>query len=211
MTERAKIGLFVRGLHNGGIEKVFESYYAHMDLSNYEVHVITHMENDQKKVAVFEQMGCKVHELSKLHGHKITEKNINEYCKLFKEIDFKIVHNNTPDNLLALYFAKRNNVPIRILHAHNVYSLAYQNRNCITKKLYRLGFDYNATLATSLIAVSREAALSAFGQREYVFLPNAIETKKFKYDERVRKVLRDELNLSGTFCIGHVGRYEGDV
>ena len=207
------MALIIRGFHSGGIEKVFESYFSHMDLSPYEIHVITHMKNDPAKKKIFTDMGCQIHELSKLHGHKLTFANIREYKELFAQNQFDIVHNNMPDNLLPLWFAKRSKVPCRILHAHNIYTSGYEKKNPIAVKLYMAGFAINTANATVLIGVSKEAARSAFGEKNMknvMILPNAIEVDRYRFQSDLRIKMRKSLDIEDKFVIGHIGRYEND-
>lgn len=214
MSKKRPIAVFIRGFHNGGIEKVFETYFTHMDLSEYDIHVVTHMANDSTRKAIFEELGCTIHEFSRLRGSKLTRQNLKEYKELFGRYNFDIVHNNMPDNMLPLLFAKAKKVPIRILHAHNVYIAALEKRLPLVAIVYKMGFFINAAQATVLIGVSEDAAISTFGRknrRRSIILPNAIEVHQFEYDEAVRKTVRKRMGLEGSLCIGHVGRYESDV
>lgn len=210
-NRKIKVAVFIRGFHNGGIEKVFESYFSHMDLSIFEIHMVTHMKNDPDKKKIFTDMGCQVHELSKVHGHKLTAQNIKEYKRLFEQNQFDVVHNNMPENLLPLWFAKRKKVPYRILHAHNIYTAGYEKKNPIITKLFMMGFALNTANATKLIGVSKDAARSAFGEthmKDVIILPNAIEVEKYRFRPEVRERMRRELCLEDKYVIGHIGRYE---
>lgn len=211
---KKRIALFIRGFHHGGIEKVFESYFTHMDLSLFEIHVITHLENDPARAETFRSMGCIIHELSPVHGHKLTVRNLKEYRALFKNSTFDVVHNNMPENLLPLHFAKKAGVPVRILHAHNNYRANWKNKNPLKQKAFAAGFALNAAQATHLIAVSRVAAESAFGAKhaqQAFLLPNAIDVRHLAFNEEMREKMRSELEISNKICLGHVGRYENDA
>lgn len=208
---KTKIALIIRGFHRGGIERVFEEYYSHMDLSPYEIHIITNMENIPEVQEKFEKMGCIIHALSPMKGHRFSLKNIKEYDEIMKNGHFDVVHNNVPDNLFPLYFAKKYKVPKRILHSHNIYTEDFAKKKKIVADLYRLGFKMNASNATHLISVSRRAAESAFAKRasEAVLLKNAITIDKFAFNSAVREVIRAQLGIGeGQILFGHVGRYE---
>ena len=211
---KKRVALFIRGFHHGGIEKVFESYFAHMDLSPFEIHVITHLENDPARMDAFRSMGCIIHELSPVHGHKLTKQNLKEYRALFKNSTFDVVHNNMPENLLSLYFAKKTNVPVRILHAHSNYRANWKCKNLLMQKVFAAGFALNAAQATHLIAVSRVAAESAFGAKraqQAFLLPNVIDVRHFAFNKEMREKMRSELGIDNRVCLGHVGRYENDA
>ena len=211
---KKRIALFIRGFHHGGIEKVFESYFTHMDLSPFEIHVITHLKNDPARAEIFRSMGCIIHELSPVHGHKLTVRNLKEYRALFKNSTFDVVHNNMPENLLPLHFAKKAGIPVRILHAHSNYRANLKDKNPLKQKAFAAGFALNAAQATHLIAVSRVAAESAFGAKhaqQAFLLPNAIDVRHFAFNEETREKMRSELGISNKICLGHVGRYENDA
>lgn len=211
---KKRIALFIRGFHHGGIEKVFESYFTHMDLSPFEIHVITHLENDPARAEIFRSMGCIIHELSPVHGHKLTKHNLEEYRALFKNSTFDVVHNNMPENLLPLYFAKKTGVPVRILHAHSNYRANWKRKNLLMQKVFAAGFAFNAAQATHLIAVSRVAAESAFGAKraqQAFLLPNAIDVSHFAFNKEMREKMRSELGMGNRVCLGHVGRYENEA
>ncbi len=210
MSEKITVLLVMRGFHNGGIEKVFENYYSHMNIEKFEIHVVTHLENLSEKKKKFEDMGCIIHELSPFKGHRLTRDNINEYKRLFNQYQFDVVHNNLPDNLLPLFFAKKHGVKRRILHAHNNYTEGYENKNYFVSRLYKAAFQLNASMATDLFGVSKEAGMSVFGKyvNKMIILPNAIEIKNYLFDERVRGEYRNKLGFADELVIGHIGRYE---
>lgn len=214
MPEKKKtVAVFIRGFHNGGIEKVFERYFNYMDLTPYEIHFVTHMKNDAEKKKIFTDMGCIIHELSPLRGHKLTKKNFSEYQELFQKNHFDIVHNNTPDNLLPLKYAVKAGVGVRILHAHNDYTRGYSLKQKLLSPLYKFGFALNTSRANCLIGVSKQAAVSAFGKRagESILLPNAIDLQLFRFDASVRAEYRRKLGIADdAILFGHVGRYEND-
>ena len=211
MGKKIKVAIVIRGFHNGGIEKVFESYLSHMDRSDFELHFVTHMKNLPEKKQLFTDMGCVVHELSPLRGHRLTARNLREYRQLFAENQFDVVHNNVPDNLLPLLFAKQKKVPCRILHAHNIYTAGYEKKNPLVAKLFKMGFAFNTANATDLVSVSKDAALSAFGEKraaDAVLLPNAIKTRRFAFNPQVREEMRRSLGVEDSYVVGHIGRYE---
>lgn len=211
---KKKIALIIRGFHCGGIEKVFELYFSHMDLSPYEIHIITNMENMPERQEIFEKMGCIIHTFSPMRGHRFTWKNIVEYKNLFRSEKFDIVHNNVPDNLFPLYFAKKYDVPIRILHAHTIYTDDFASKKKMAAMIFRKGFAINTSNATKLVAVSGLAAKSAFAKKsgEAIILKNAINLENFSFNLKAREQIRNHLDVAASeVLIGHVGRYENDM
>lgn len=59
---------------------------------------------------------------------------------------------------------------------------------------------------------SREAGIAVFGRKwveqgKVWTIPNAIDAKRFQYNETVRNEVRAELGIQDKFVIGHVGRF----
>lgn len=209
--KKIKICHFILGFHNGGVEKVLENYFANMDRSKFELHIVTHMQPDLKRKHIFEEMGFHTYQLSYVHGHKITVQNFQEYNNFFKHHHFDIVHNHFPENLLPLMFAKKYGVPVRILHSHNDYYNVFKKKNTLVKKLYSLGLSFNVHNATDYLACGKTAGESVFGEKntsKTIVITNAINTQKFKYNPQKREELRKQLRINDNFVIGHVGRYE---
>lgn len=208
---KIKICHFILGFHNGGVEKVIENYFSNMDRSQYELHIVTHMEPDLNRQRIFENMGFIIHQLSYVHGHKVSKKNIKEYDNFFKQNKFDIVHNHFPENLLPLLFAKRYKVPIRILHSHSDYKNAFKEKHIWIKGAYLIGLRINTYNATNYFACGKVAAESVFGKKNInktTIIINAIDTEKFKYDLLTRKKIRDQLKVNDSLVLGHTGRYE---
>lgn len=206
------VAIFIRGFHNGGIEKVFESYFTNIDLNPFEIHFITHLKNISQIKKRFENMGFIIHELSHLHGHRLTYRNIKEYRLLFKENDFDVIHNNMPENLLPLFYARKHRIPRRILHAHNNYTANYSFKQKLLSPFYKVGFAINAVMATDLIGVSTDAGKSVFGRRPFILQVNAIELERFSFDQTIRDKYRKLLSVSqDEILLGNVGRIQTNV
>lgn len=211
---KKKVCIFILGFHNGGVENVLYNYYLNMDLTPYDMHIVVYIDSIREKEKLFKDLGFTVHRMSYVHGHKITAQNIKEHREFFEKNQFDIVHNNFPENLLPLLFAKIYKVPIRILHSHNDYKRCFEGKSALKKKLYGIGLKINTFNATDLIACSENAAITAFGEdkiTQTTILYNAFNIERFQYNELVRKQLRNRLHLDeSVFVIGHVGRYETD-
>lgn len=213
--KKIKICIFIKGFHNGGVEKVFENYFSYIDRSKFELHIVTHLKPYEPRKKYFEEMGFKIHEMSPVHVVRISRKNIKEYKSLFETYNFDIVHNNFPEKILPLYMAKKYKVPVRILHSHSDYGVMAEKCNRFIRPIYKCILKYNANkLATHCISCGKYAGISAFGEKnmdkcENIILHNAIDTEKFHYNPDLRIKMRHELNLNDEYVIGHIGRYEG--
>src|SRR5699024_2753669 len=74
----------------------------------------------------------------------------------------------------------------------------------LTNKLSRFN-------ATHLFAVSKIAGYGAFNKKlvdsgKVNVIPNAIDSKKYSFNDEIRNQIRDDLNLKDSIVIGHIGR-----
>ena len=208
---KIKICHFIIGFHICGVEKVIENYFANMDRSKFELHIVTHIEPDLKRQKIFENMGFIIHQLSRVHGHRIKLKNLQEYNEFFKNNKFDIVHNHFPENLLPLYFAKKYGVKARILHSHSNYENAFSKKNSLIKFLYGLGLKANTRNATAYFSCGRTAAIPVFGKKnieKVIYINNAINTEMYRFNQVNREAMRKKLGMENAFILGHIGRYE---
>lgn len=142
----------------------------------------------------------------------ITQIGQMEYKKklktFFKEhSEYTIVHSHIDQvSGIILKAAKEANIPNRISHSHNT-----RNTNSLLGKMYKkyLQSKINKN-ATVLMACGEEAAKWLFKEKanEAIIVPNGIDLKRYKYDENIRKKIREELHIDeNTIVCGHIGRF----
>ena len=78
-------------------------------------------------------------------------------------------------------------------------------------QLHRMYSNCYSADATVFWACSRSAAEFMFPawlleERGFTFIPNGIDTGKFRFDPAVREVVRQKLGLTNRFVIGNIGR-----
>lgn len=210
---KVSVCLILKGFHHGGVERVFESYFSAMNRENLDLHIVTHMKAYEPRKKLFEDMGFTIHELSPIHITRLTPQNFHEYRALFKNNRFDVVHNNFPEYLLPLYFAKKSNVSLRILHTHNDYRRLTEILSPLKRKVYRSIIDLNIRKNSNMLIGCGETAFrNTFGlepsESKHIILNNAVDLARFAYDEETRKRIRTELGIGKECVVGHVGRYE---
>jgi glycosyltransferase involved in cell wall biosynthesis len=109
---------------------------------------------------------------------------------------------------LALGVAKKHGLKHRIVHSHaTVY--ADKPLNAIRNRIMCLPIKKQANL---YFACSKAAGEFMYGkkyiQKDRVYiLNNAIDVDKFKYDEQIRKSIREDLNIEDKYVVCHIGRF----
>jgi glycosyltransferase involved in cell wall biosynthesis len=197
----------VGGMNMGGIENFLMNIYRNLDRERVQFDFFIHNDVD----AIFEdeirELGGKVFKI--LHvtksGHKKYVENIREFFKNHKE--YKVIHCHRDElNGLVLKIAKEEGIKVRISHSHN----AYPKYNSFIGKLYKNYYLSKINrYATEKYACSKIAGEWMYGKRtSFEVIKNGIEVKKYLYNEDIRKIKRQELELNEKdIVIGHIGRF----
>src|SRR5690606_34843337 len=137
-------------------------------------------------------------------------KKIKSLSQFFSDTEYKIIHAHLSSlsDVSTLRVAKKNGVPIRIIHSHNT----RQGGSRIHRYLHEFNKLTLNSYATNLFACSKAAAKWMFPSRtynlnEYSIINNGIDVQKFLFDEHTRALTRKKLGIESRFVIGHIGRF----
>jgi len=192
-------------MDRAGIETMLMNYYRHMDRTRIQFDFLC---NKQKPGAYDEEiraLGGRIYRTPGLNPVRYLQ-----YLRYMKTVfqqapGYRIVEgHNGAFAVYALYAAKVNGVPVRIAHSHNA----------------SLGLDWKLPLKlvcrpllraelTHRFACGKAAAECMYGKAAggYEWIPNAIETERFLFNEDTRRRLRAEYGLSERHVVGHIGRF----
>lgn len=192
----------VTHMNRGGLETMIMNYYRNIDRTKVQFDFLTHRSEKKDYDDEIESMGGKIFHLPALNPFNLKYRSeLNRFFTEHKE--YKIVHSHLDCmSSLPLYYAKKHGVPVRIAHSHN--TSQEQNLKFILKKYYRDKIPNNAT---DLFACSNMAGDWMFNNNEYTVMRNAIEAEKYSFDENVRSLIRNELNIDDKTVLGHIGRF----
>ena len=197
----------VAKMNRAGTETMLMNFYRNIDRSEvqFDFAVCTNDECDYEEEII--SMGGRIYRYPKYTG-----KNHFQYQawwdKFFTEHgEYKIVHGHI-GSTAAIYLG--------IAKKHGVYTIAHSHGTkeplSIRSALYQL-FSYRTRfIADYFFGCSMQALIDRYGEKiahsdRAKVLNNAIDAKKYAYDEIVRKEVREELNLpDGLLTIGTVGR-----
>ena len=179
------------------------NYYRNIDRSKVQFDFLVHRDFEADYDREILSLGGRIHHLPVLNPFGRTY--LVKLDQFYKEHpEYKIVHSHL-DCLagIALKYAKKNHVPVRIAHAHN--SNQTKNLKYPIKLFCRQNITRNAT---HLFACSEEAGKWMFRGADFQVLHNAIDSEKYVYDPSIRKKVRKELGVyDDTLVVGHVGRF----
>lgn len=191
----------LNGLGTGGIEKYVIDLFKHIDPEKYVFDFLVRKEGDNHKDTIA-KLGGKVYTVSPYpEKRRQNYDDVDAFFSLHKE--YSVVHIHAPSleytNILKL--AKKHNIKTIILHSH------CSSRSTIKgKALHYFNRFATKNCPTDRLACSEKAAKWMFGNKDYFFAFNGIDTGKFYYNSERRESTRMELGLGDDFVWGHVGR-----
>lgn len=214
MSRKIKILYFIDTLGIGGIQPFFCSIARRLIRMEFEIEFLI---LDDGETPIYEQtvrdMGIAVHKLQGIWIDKPFDyiPYIKALRQFFKEHhNYDIVHlNGSSKNFMVLRYAMKYNVPVRVFHSHsNSFVSTSRIKNVFGNLLKIIMRRYT----TDYIAVSKEAAEWMFGmnivQNHKVWIMRCtIEGEKYRYDENLRRQLREQYYCEDKFVIGHAGRF----
>ncbi len=198
----------VSNMDRAGIETMLMNYYRHIDREKVQFDFLC----NKKKPGAYDEevktLGGRIFHTPGLNPAKIPV--YMKYMKnLFKEHpEYRIVEaHNGAFGVYALHGAKISGVPVRIYHAHG--AAITKDWKLPLKRICMIFLPFNMN---KHFTCGKEAAKFYFGNKifdagDYELIPNAIEVKRFVFNQEVRNRLRKENGLEGKHVLGHVGRF----
>ena len=193
--------------NGGGVESVVMNYYKNIDRNRIQFHFLCDEDSTDIPYEEIEKLGGKV---IVIPPYQKLFKYQKELYRIFKENNYKIIHSHI--NALSVFplrIAKKAGVPIRIAHSHSTSNKKEWKKNILKMILRPLSKLY----ANNYFACTEYAGKWLFGKKvverkELNVINNAIDLKKFEFNENTREDLRKELGIKeDVLVIGHVGRF----
>lgn len=191
----------------GGVESVVMNYYRNIDRNKVQFDFICDDDSTRIPTEEIEKLGGKV---ILIPPYQKVFKYHKTLKKVLQEGQYTIVHSHINAlSVFSLWAAKSAGVPVRIAHSHST-SNKKEWKKTLLKNILR---PFSKVFATDYFCCSELAGRWLFGNKTYdqgkvYLLNNAIDVDKFKYDEKIRKEKRKELNIKDNqLVIGHIGRF----
>lgn len=210
MNKKIKILYFVDRMLRGGIQSLVVEIVKNIDKENFQIDFLLLDDGNTYELEdKLKEMNCNVYKLKNVWIN--TPFDYLKYCKemnkFFRTIgkDYDIVHlHSSSKNFMVLYYAKKYGIKIRIAHSHNT---DFQTKNFIKKFI---GNQFKGLLkknATDYMACSKDAGKWLFGNEKVIVLKNAINIKKFTFDNKKRNEIRNKYGIKDNEIVcGNVGR-----
>ncbi len=205
-----RILIYCESWKSGGIESFLTNALLRMDLTELTVDIVTAELWDNVFTPALREKGVNFIELSGKQQRLL--RNRRMFRALLRENRYDVLHLNVFQGMTLRYaaIARRAGVPRRIAHSHNT-ALRKSLLRPVKLMLHRLYGRLFTSAATELWACSRAAAeylfpAAALQARGYRFIPNGIDTERFRFRAEERARVRHEQGLEDAFVVGHVGR-----
>lgn len=205
MEEKEPIRILqcVSNMDRAGIETMLMNFYRNIDRQKVQFDFLA----NKSKIGAYDdeirRMGGKIYVSPGLNPLKWAK-----YQKYMKELftnhpEYRIIHcQNEMMGFPALYAAKKNGIKVRIAHSHN--TIIRKDLKFLIKSVYKHEIKKVSTIN---VACGYDAGAFLFG-KDFKVIKNAIDTSKFKYNEKTRKNIRNKLKVKEECVIGMVARFE---
>lgn len=203
----------VRVLHNivlmdtGGIETLVMNLYKHIDRERLQFDFLVHRPQEGYYEKQIRDFGGKVYRtcpFNPLHQREFKKECMEVFAN---HPEYKVFHAHQELNLWTLDYAHQAGIPTRIAHSHNA-------KTVVNLKYFFFLYEkmFIKKHCTDMFMCSPPAGKWAFGKKAVAdgrvrFVKGIIETERFKFDEQVRREVREELGIGDKIVIGHIGRF----
>lgn len=191
-------------MDRAGIETMLMNFYRHMDREKVQFDFLANKPKPGDYDDEIREMGGRIFVSP---GYKNPSKYFSYMGELFREHpEYKIIHTHNGSLMLyPLKAAQKNNISVRIAHAHaTAIPLDFKNgiKQCMKPMIKYVATDY--------WGCSNAAGEFYFSKKRWnknnELIHNAIDVEKFTYSEEPRRRLREQYGLGDKFVMGHVGR-----
>lgn len=196
---------------DSGVSSVVMNIYKNVDLNKINIDFLIFKDRNDSYISYVESKGSKVYTLPNPLSPKSLIKSIKALKTFFKLhcAEYDIVHLHSPTlNEFTLKYAKRYNIPYRIVHSHSTMTSPILWKKYVNSFLQRHITKY----ANYYFSCSTEAAYFLYGKKfcennKIFLIKNAVDTDKFKYSEKDALEIKKKLNLGDSKIAIHVSNF----
>ncbi len=202
------------GVGLGGAESRIMDLYRQMNRDEIQFDFLVHSADvNRRKPQFYDEeilaMGGHIYVLPKfkVYNYFSYKRAVRKFFAEHKE--FRVVQGHMTSTAgIYLPAAKAAGVPITVAHARNA-GVVKGPKGAATR-FFRQGLACKADFcfACSVLAGEDVFGREAVHKGRVKIIHNAIDVRRFTYDEKVREAVREQLGVSGKLVFGHVGRFE---
>lgn len=193
----------VPNMNAGGLETLIMNIYRNIDRSQVQFDFLLHYEGEFFYSKEIRELGGRIYNLSVRDDNNVI-KYLRDLRRFFAEHkEYTVVHGHMVSTaVFYLYYAKKNDIPMRIIHSHNT-----DTNSGMKGRLKKFLALFSTMFANTYFACGEMAGKSLFRGKKFIIINNGIDIEKFKFDKDIRIKVREELGLQDKNIYGHVGRF----
>lgn len=198
------INILIEGMtdNKGGKETYIMNLFRHLDKEKYSIAFVSYDDHIAYE-EILQNEGAKIiHIPPRCRGLIQYRRAINQVLKS-NSFDVVWAHKTTLSSCEILDIAKKNNIPVRIVHSHSSSNMGGK----FTYLMHNINKHLIYCWANEYLACSHSASEWFYGKHLSKIMVNGIDLEKFKYNLEIREKIRKELNIENKLVIGHVGRF----
>jgi glycosyltransferase involved in cell wall biosynthesis len=181
--------------------------YRYIDREKVQFDFVISTRDECDYTKEIESLGGRIYSIPRFNMYNAIKYPKAWHKFLSEHSEYKIIHGHLRSTAsIYLKIAKRYGL-ITIAHSHNTSSGT--GLPAIVKNILQRPIRY---IADYLFACSEYAGVWLFGEEKckkdnFFIVNNAVDAKKFIYNESIRLEMRKRLQIENKFVIGHVGRF----
>lgn len=190
--------------NHGGMESYIMEIYRHCDREKLQFDFINVQTYSIAFADEIEALGGHIYYIPlksvDMEGHYKALDNLfstNNYVGVYYQCNRKLI------SLDVFKYAKKYNVPKRVIHSHNSTQAPVSLVEKLRQKNVELKMD---SYVTHYFACSEEAGKWMFGKRPFTVIKNSVDANVFYYNEASREQMRKQYELENKIVVGTVGR-----
>ena len=206
-NEPIRILHMIASLNVGGSQAMVLNLYRGINQEKIQFDFIIDHPNELELKEDIEKLGGKIFILPTFTGYNLIETKQAWSSFFANHSEYRVLHTHSRSYAsIYLPIAKKHGI-ITIVHSHST-SNGKGIKGAI-KDIMQYPIRYQADYK---FACSIEAGKWLFGGKavssgEVIVLPNAIDAKKYEFNQSVRDIIRDKLGIQDSLVVGHVGRF----
>ena len=194
------------GLNRGGAETMVMNLYRAIDRSRVQFDFVVHNENENAYFDEIHNMGGKIFIFQKFKMSRIYSYKKRWRVFFSEHPEYKIIHSHVRSYATFIFSVAHKRGLKTIIHSHSTSNGS--GLRAVLKKLLQYPLRYQADY---LYACSEESGKWLFGKKalkysNYKIIKNAIDTKKYIFNDDVRTLYRREMGIENKIVYGHIGR-----
>ena len=195
--------------HLGGVENFIMNYYREMQKidANIVIDILVTTPNPVFKEEII-QRGGQVFVVPQTRNLKAKSLIMNFFKEHARDYDALWCNKCELFNINYLIGAKKYGMKKIILHSHSSSNMHTGLRGYVVELLHRKNRRNITKYVTDYWACSDYAAKWMFPKsvlKDVIYIPNAINTEKFQFNETVRKEVREKLGIDDNLLFGFIG------